>query len=417
MGELFGELSTFPDAALSFTAAEPLDAVLYIGAHDGKVVPSSVIIDFSDWAFSVDEPISARTDDGVIGPLLGACAGASQLFNHIARLYDIRRKLAVAYSWSALTLDSDDEMTVPTPTSIPSAHLVGVGAVGSAAIYTLGHVPALTGTLYAIDNDTVGDTNLQRYALMRPGDVEQPKPQVASRALTRTGLKVIPIEKDFASYVEVHGSSIPLLLTPVDSQEGRRHLAKSLPRRVLNVATGDATVTISHHGFADGLFCLHCLYLPSLVRRSNEEIWGEDSGLGHERVIELVTSNQGVTTNDIATVAAHIGRPIAELEAFVGAHIQSFYQAAVCGNAPMRVGGETLVAPLSFISAAAGVLLAAELLKLGMTGVPADYNYFRWNVLGAPQRSFRQLRGPEPSRRCICCDADYVEVHRRRYGA
>ena len=47
-------------------------------------------------------------------------------------------------------------------TDLGTTHLVGIGAVGSAAIYALSTLPQLAGTLHLIDNDKVDDSNLQR---------------------------------------------------------------------------------------------------------------------------------------------------------------------------------------------------------------------------------------------------------------
>ena len=49
---------------------------------------------------------------------------------------------------------------------------MGVGAVGSALVYTLAHFDEIGGSLHLIDNDQVDISNLNRYVLMRRGDID-----------------------------------------------------------------------------------------------------------------------------------------------------------------------------------------------------------------------------------------------------
>ena len=42
-------------------------------------------------------------------------------------------------------------------------------------------------------------------------------------------------------------------------------------------------------------------------------------------------------------------------------------------------------------------------------------NYFRIDTLYAPNPSFRQIKKPDRSGRCICADQDYIEIYRERF--
>jgi hypothetical protein len=73
---------------------------------------------------------------------------------------------------------------------------------------------------------------------------------------------------------------------------------------------------------------------------------------------------------------------------------------------------------LSFISATAGILLAAELVK-ERAPVLRPYildNYFRLDTLFAPNPAFRECRRPDTTRHCICGDRDYLDIYREKYG-
>ena len=93
-------------------------------------------------------------------------------------------------------------------------------------------------------------------------------------------------------------------------------------------------------------------------------------------------------------------------------------QEAVCGEASLRLPFANVVAPLSFISASAGIFLAAELVKAAHPelGRWALDNYFRVDTLEHPNPAFRQLRPQDPSGKCICRDPDYIGVYSEKYG-
>ena len=102
----------------------------------------------------------------------------------------------------------------------------------------------------------------------------------------------------------------------------------------------------------------------------------------------------------------------------MGSPIDSFYVKAVCGEAPLRLPFANVVAPLSFVSASAGILLAAELIKAAhpqLSRWTLD-NYFRVDTLKHPNPAFRRLKPQDQSGRCICRDPDYIVVFSDKYG-
>ena len=299
-----------------------------------------------------------------------------------------------------------------------SQSIGGVGAVGSAAVYTLAHFDDIHGLIHLIDNDTVDESNLNRYALMRRQDIGCWKSEVASEALSRTSIKTASYRDAFSTYADEHGDEVNLLLSPVDSEEGRRALAKTLPRRVINAATSGTTVTLSTHGFGNGKAYLHCLYLTEMDRPSREEVIAKDMGLTLETVQELLRSNRPMDADIVAYIERSRGVDPGTWADHVGLPVDSFYVRAVCGDANVHLPSGNVMAPLSFISASAGVLLAAELVKIGdphLSGWALD-NYFRIDTLHMPQLEFLMLRADDSTGRCICRDPDYIEAYAAKYG-
>ena len=141
-------------------------------------------------------------------------------------------------------------------------------------------------------------------------------------------------------------------------------------------------------------------------------------GLPPETVRELVQTNAPIGAGLVAQIEENRGVERGRWAGNVGAQINSFYVRAVCGDAELSLPHTNVIAPLSFISASAGIVLAAELIKhahpeLGRWKLD---NYFRIDTLHPPNPAFRRLRSQDRSGKCICGDPDYGSVYVEKYG-
>lgn len=415
---VIGELSRTVRRNLYGDPPKRSDVVLSVGQAPSLPAGREVVVHGSPWRAALDCDLPG-SGEGVIGPLYAACMGAAQVLLHVLSKMGGHYRPMEPFIFSLLDLRVDGvDDVVSNRIHLPEAHLVGVGAVGSAAVYTLAHFDDIHGLIHLIDNDTVDESNLNRYALMRRQDIGCWKSEVASEALSRTSIKTASYRDAFSTYADEHGDEVNLLLSPVDSEEGRRALAKTLPRRVINAATGGTTVTLSTHGFGNGKACLHCLYLTEMDRPSREEVMAKDMGLTLETVQELLRSNRPMDADFVAYIERSRGVDPGTWADHVGLPVDSFYVRAVCGDANVHLPSANVMAPLSFISASAGVLLAAELVKIGdphLSGWALD-NYFRVDTLHMPQLEFLMLRADDSTGRCICRDPDYIEAYAAKYG-
>ena len=419
LGDGVDELQGTAAGTLRVGPPKHSDVVLAIGARPSTAADREVVVRGSHWRAALDCDLEGA-GEGVLGSLYGACMGAAQILLHVLNGINAPYQPMPAFNFSLLDLlVSGADAPTPEPIRLPEAHLVGVGAVGSAAIYALAHLDDVGGVLHLIDNEEVDEGNLNRYVLMRHGDVGCAKVHVAGEALRSTGIQARPYRGAFRSYGNEHGTDVGLLLSPVDSEEGRRALAKMLPRRVINAATGGTTVTVSTHGFADGRACLHCLYVPQPNRASAEETMAADMGLPTERILELVETNAPLDTELAGEIERNRGVEPGTWTSHVGSPIGSFYAKAVCGDASVVLPTASVIAPLSFISASAGILLAAELVKTGHPALRswALDNYLRIDTLRPPNPEFRRVRPEDPSGRCICADPDFIDVYSQKYAS
>ena len=277
----------------------------------------------------------------------------------------------------------------------------------------------MQGVLHLIDNEAVDETNLNRYVLMRRRDVGRSKVDVARDALGRTAIQPVPFRGAFTCYVKEHGGAINLLLSPVDTPEGRRGLAKELPRRVINAATGRTTVTVSTHGFNDGKACLHCLYPVDPNGASREDIMAADMGLSGEEVRELVRTNAPVDAQLVARIeGASWGRAGAVGRQRGIAHRLVLREGGLRGRLRFVCRLPTWSLRCRSFPPSAGILLAVELVKAAHPELSrwALDNYFRVDTLKHPNPAFRRLQPQDRSGRCICRDPDYIGVYSEKYG-
>ena len=416
--EVVDELSNTVDGVLRVGSPEHSDVVLSIGERPAVLGERQVVVRGSHWGAALDCELQGA-GEGILGSLYAATMGAAQVLLHTLELAHAGYTPMSSFSFSLLDLlPSGATGHALPPLSLPETHLVGVGAVGSATVYTLAHLDDVMGTLHLVDNEKVDDSNRKRYVLTRRQDVEEMKVDVASEALCKSAIQAKPYAGAFASYaIDNPESRVNLLLSPVDSEEKRRGLARALPRRVINAATGGTTITVSTHGFGDGKACLHCLYLSEPNEVTREEMMAEDMGLTPDTIRRLVETNAPVDAQLVAQIEQKRGKVPGTWASYIGLPIDSVYAKAVCGDAELNLPTGNLIAPLPFISAAAGILLAVELVKSGhpALGPYTLDNYFRVDTRRQPNPAFRRQCAQEPSGKCICWDPDYLSVYSEKY--
>ena len=380
MSELVDPLSEISEGSVSWGPAASTDIVVGVGA--APLIPAThrTFFSFSGWDAALEIELTGK-QPGPLGALFSACYGTAQAFIFAAQMVGAEYRPMRPFRLSLLNYEeASRSVEFPLEISIPDTHLVGVGAVGSALVYSMAHLCSISGTLNAIDDDFVDFTNLGRYVLMRKADAMpqqagqrsgRAKVDVAVNTLSHRGIRVEPFRMTFKEFRANHKEPIGLLLTPVDSEVGRCKLATDLPRMVLNAATGHTTVTISRHLFNDGKACLQCLYLPRENALTAEKRLADALGMPLNEVEDHLANNGRVAADLARRIEAHLNRPAGSLDSFIGQHLQSLYQRAICGHTAITTSVGTVVSPLSFISAAAGVMLAAELCQsLGSRIIP-----------------------------------------------
>src|SRR5207302_2058769 len=117
--------------------------------------------------------------------------------------------------------------------------LVGAGAIGNAALWSLARCPWLEGELHVVDAESTDISNVQRYVLAAMGDVKIPKVALAERAFEGHGLRLVPHAQTWEALSAARGGEArwSLVAVAVDSAAARIALQSSLPRRIINAWT------------------------------------------------------------------------------------------------------------------------------------------------------------------------------------
>ena len=299
--------------------------------------------------------------------------------------------------------------------------LVGVGAVGNGAAWALARAP-LVGQVYLIDPEVVELSNLQRYVLCTHSDAGRVKAAIIAQAFAGA-LKAVPHHGTWSAFVAAEGYKWERVLVAVDSARDRRAVQGSLPRWIANAWTQTGDLGVSSHAFLGANACLACLYLPTQITKSEDQLIAEGLKIPQHRdqVRFLLGSGHGTGKELCDAIAAAWDVPTKRLGAFVDRPIRELWVEGVCGGGVIPLGKAGSApreqqVPLAFQSAFAGLLLAAEAVRdVLREGTERKTLVRRVDVLRrqgdpSPRPALKAGTGS-----CICEDPDFVAAYVAKY--
>lgn len=424
-------VSINPAITLEGSAEGARELALVVGAT--RHAAETVVYAGSDgWIarVSATRPVESGTGGNPFGAGAAACIGMANIFRAVFADRLPHTGLDLDTSLSLLNFEtgaSASTVSLANCVDIGEVRLVGVGAVGNAAVWSLTRVPGLAGTLHAIDHETVDLSNMQRYVLTSMADDGAVKVSLARREAAGTELDVVPSRATWAEHVAASGGGGGLVAVALDSARDRVEVQGSLPRRLVNAWTQNGDLGVSRHGFDGDQACLACMYLPQGRRRSLDEVIAGELGLDHAthrmRLRDMLVHGQPVGEDFAREIAAAAGVDPGSLTPFAAQPLRAFRQRAVCGGIVMRAidgGGADVEVPLAFQSALAGVMLAAEVVAeaAGLRDVrPPTRSVVDLLRPLTPRPSSNVLKGTSPAARCICEDSDWQDAYRAKWSA
>lgn len=248
------------------------DAALVIGQYEGEL-GNTIYINSDGWLAYVDTEGNsfgwASDNPNPIGAYTAACIGVAEIFKALMSKLSERSPVTTAssgsYIFSALDYGFKTTRLInPTLTKVSllrPIHLISMGAINSALLYTLCSFPRFQCKAFIVEPQTAEVSNLNRYLLLTARDAIQgaSKCSVAQKvAQQHLAVKVYP--KSYEDYKSRLQSPIDVALVGVDTDESRWHVQDNLPRVLLCGGTEVYQVRVSQHVNPAGQACLGCVY-------------------------------------------------------------------------------------------------------------------------------------------------------------
>ncbi|MGN6400703.1 MAG: ThiF family adenylyltransferase [Flavisolibacter sp.] len=315
-----------------------------------------------------------------------------------------------------LTVLSDDEIVIdcklliPDPTifdlkiDIGDCYLAGAGAIGNAFLYAL-RTFSVQGIIHVADPDKIDGRNLNRCLFFQNEDINKNKAQVlvnyAQPFFKGVALDAIPDVLQNANPNE--GNWLKKLIVGVDSRRARRGLQdEEIPGEVFDASTtGIEEIVLHYHKQPlKGLACLCCIYSKEEQEQAREKHIAEALGVALEQVTQLRIDEAAAET---------ICKKYMQLQPqdLIGIPYDTLFK-ELCGEGKLKnAEDKQVLAPLSFVSALAGAMLALLFIQRHVEK-SLSYNYWRMSPWKKPNFRLQQIQHTNPE--CEFCSNDLKPI-------
>lgn len=345
---------------------------IFVGRPPGASRATVRLILFADgWRLFLGHTLhldELPRSDLPFGPYLGACFAAGEVFKRLRGMKAGKgefvgdgHELCLSL-WTTRTAAAWDQLDRDPPlarTNFPPLYFAGAGAVAEAAALSIAGLPDATGYATVIDPEPLDLSNDNRYSLATLGDDEKEKAPFMAGFLARRGFAEYPYVGTWQDYVSWRGRPpnradldaleasfrYPLILSCVDDNAARHAIQNLWPDQIIGGSTHGLTAKAITYDMSGNQLCLKC-YNPVIernefVKKRLDEARAMDPDARAKFFAEL-----GV---DPAKAEAHLNDPRC------GQLSEQDLNRFAAGDPMMSVG---------FVSVAAGVLLAAQVLRL-----------------------------------------------------
>jgi hypothetical protein len=353
----------YADAMAGLAGSGPDGATWLVAAGGWKLSiasPAALARIQTTWLPRLDEdgPIS-------VAAWLASALGCAEAFKHIGQLKEGRGRAIEAFSVNLWTLTGSDGFAEldtsdgpAEPPQLPAHYVVGAGAVSEAYLAVLATSDVVT-ELALLDDDVLGDTNLNRHILAAWADLGQPKALLARDRLTGHRMRIFSVNARWQNYLATPPIERParpealkaaessgryeMIVSAVDRNDSRIAIAEALPQVVLGGSTNGLAVEVGRYRTDSGWQCLACASRPEL----------------HLSIEQAAKELAGKTPAELAALAQERGLDLAALTGYL--------QRPECGTLGEREMQRFAAFnrpdwSVSFVSVASGALLAARAL-------------------------------------------------------
>jgi hypothetical protein len=401
------------------------EVAFVIGKQAPDIAPTRIYMGSRNWdaRVSANRELSVGRSSNPLGAGAAACFAAANMFRLV--VVDQPGSLDRDLVFSTLEMTARRTKTDVALTDATMGNdniLVGAGAIGNAAIWSLARAP-VKGALHIVDGEAIELSNLQRYVLADRSDEMRSKVQVAIEAFQNASMQPHIHAQPFAEFVQEHGYDWQRALVAVDTAAVRQHVQASLPRWIVNAWTQPGDLGVSTHQWRAGA-CLACLYLPQHGRRNEDELVAEALGLHtpDDRMLvrKLLWTQQQPPPDLLERIATALDTPLRNLEPYAQLPLRSLYTEGLCGGAAVTIAAQAgvrreLHVPLAHQSALAGVLLASRAVAHAIGASPARSAATRIDLLRPVPETVTTPVAADSRAICLCFDDDYRQQFDQKY--
>ncbi len=228
--------------------AHPTVSVL-VGGDSQHQSLATIQVEANAWTayINASQPLPDWDTPIPFGPHLAATLAVAEIFKYLLicnfphQISELQIKLLNDVAFSALTYGADPGIStypsINTSLSLNNIAIAGVGAGGSAALYTLSCLPGLTGKISLIDPGRHKQSNLTRYLLSSYHDCHAGTHKIeTARSFLRHHHPTLEVQLEPLPYAEVTDRDFRLVVSTVDTPEARWDIQNDWPAVLLDAA-------------------------------------------------------------------------------------------------------------------------------------------------------------------------------------
>jgi ThiF family len=239
---------------------------VYVGRADSRY-PPGITVAGQGWLAFVNDASWRHlpSADNPTGPMVAACLGTAEIYKSLYPLREKKGPTRIVFSAFDYSANLDSNPALPESLHLPKTYIAGAGAIGMAVLLLLNSTPAIRSGegLHVVEDDTLDDTNMNRCVLAILEDINSLKTAIIkSRTDTdRFALKVHEMKWQEFVRKPAHGDprNFERVISCVDKYPAREAVQyDQLPRTLFTAGTGDFLLSVSRHVLDDGLSCGLC---------------------------------------------------------------------------------------------------------------------------------------------------------------
>lgn len=385
---------------------------LFIGSNGWKAI------------LSPDKPVFLGERCNQIGAYTTVVLACSEIFKSF--LYPKRemirsvfiRPLENEFQFSTFDYSVNNENSlnpeIPAVVDVKKLTLIGVGAGGGAALYTLSSLNDLRGLITLIDSDKIESHNLNRYIIADNLDIGKSKVALGAEVLQRhrnVTTKQLP-GAFINEKIKLLRDEMEYVLSAVHSREARLQIQFETPKIIWDGAAterGEFEIWRIQFGKTQCMRCKHPE--ENNLEWKRAEGISKIIGLNPKTIFKKITNNEFFTEDEIIKIRNFCDKENLSFELPMEGQAISDWERNNCGK--MNIPQIKEEVPIPFAPVMSGVLLAGEVIK---------EHYFPDNVLNSQYwnsllGTFNKHIKPvlyKPKENCpLCKDPAIVNQYRR----